>query len=663
MKGFSQTDDFCETLSSVNSIIQKYHYAPKAVDDSLSAYVFHNFLEKLDEDEMYFLKEDFEKLNSYFEYNLDDAILNNNCSFIDTFYTIYKIRLDETKKVLEEIDIQQLDFSGTDSLYFTKRGTGYRFAKTKEKKATYWSRKIRRDAIYKFLDLTDSTETFNTKINTVTKQVIDNEICIIEDKLKTDHNLKKTMQDAFLDTFCSYFDPHTNYFNPSDKSYFDESLHDDYNSIGLKFSKTDNGNIVVSEIQAGCTAWKENLVEIGDEILTITANNIPLEMNCISLETLYNFIYNPENKILHFRIKKKSSNTTTTINLKKEAIHIADNTVDSFILKGTNKVGYIKLPGFYTSEDFGMGCANDIAKELLRLNKEKVEALILDLRNNGGGSLKEATDLVGLFIDRGPVAIVNTRENNKEIVKDYNRGTVFSKPLIILVNENSASASEYVTASLQDHQRAIVVGTTTFGKASGQTIFTANPNNPNAGYVKVTFERLYRITGESWQKDGVVPDFSIPSLLESFSYRESHYENVLANDTIVKNTYFKIPVKRNLQRLIEQSKERLEISKNIQLIKKIDTDLHTYFDDTTTIPLSLKGVISRKEKFDAIWTQMDSVYTTDNSFKIDNTLANKEIISKNDEVNEINTKKREDLLKDYELSETYKIITDLLTNK
>ncbi|GLB52384.1 tail-specific protease [Neptunitalea chrysea] len=648
-------------MSSVNNIIQKNHYAPKAVNDSLSSYVFNSFIENLDEDEMYFIASDFDQLKKY-KYRLDDAILEEKCDFITHFFTIYKNSLLRTKAILTNITSDSLNFEKKDSLYYST-SSDFDFAENEKQLAKYWNRKIKKETIYRFLDMTDTGVSFNDKMPYFANQVIANELCIINDKIQKDSELLATLEDLFLNTFCLYFDPHTNYFNPSDKSYFDESLHDDYKSIGVYFSKTDEGLILVDEIQLGSTAWKDGIIDVGDQVLKVSSNGTNLNMSCISTETLYKFIYDPSNTNLEFRIKKKNSNTINTVSLEKENIRIQDNAVDSFILEGKRKIGYIKLPGFYTSDDFGMGCANDIAKELLRLNKVPIEGLILDLRDNGGGSLQEATDLVGLFIDRGPVAILNTNENDKKIVKDYNRGAVFNKPLIVLVNESSASASEYVTASLQDHKRALVVGSNTFGKASGQNIFIANNNNPKSGYVKVTIERLYRITGSSWQKDGVTPDFKIPNPLERFGFKERYYDNVLKNDSITRNIYFKIPPKKEISGILEKSNNRLDSSEDIKLVKEINEDLIHYFDNRTPLALNIKGIESRKKDFDIIWKKLDKLKHDQTIYAVNNTDTTNEILAKNKDVEAINKKKKDNVLKDYEILESYQIINDLITNE
>lgn len=656
-------DQFCHTFQKVSTVIQENHYAPKAIDDSLSAYVFKSFLDKLDNQELILLQQDFDSLQKH-QLQIDNYLQEGNCNFFDDFFKIYKKRLEENKIILSSIAIKDLDYSGKDTLKYYQKGekrADFQYAKNKEELQTHWSRKIRKETIDRFLNTADSTANFNDKKEAIATQIIANELCNIDDRLQSDAFLVKKMQDWFLNLFCSYFDPHTNYFNNSEKSFFDESLRDDYNSIGVFFNKNDDGTITVSAIEPGSTAWKQDLIHEGDEVLQITAQEQTLDMTCISLESLYSFIYKPEYHQITLQIRSNDRKKTSTVTLQKESIHVTENTVDSYILEGTEKIGYIKLPSFYTSEEFGMGCTNDIAKEILRLNKEGISALVLDLRNNGGGSLEEANDLVGLFIDRGPVAMINNHQNKREIYKDFNRGAAFTKPLAVMVNGNSASASEYVSAALQDHQRAVIIGSPTFGKASGQVILPVDTKLPEAGYVKVTVEKLYRITGKSWQKKGVIPDFPLPNPLKDFEKKEADYPNVLASDTIVKNIYFKLPEAENLATYTAKSEARIATSKQAKTITYIHTSLDAYADNRTPLPLTLNDVKQREAIYYEVLDSLQKLEALHTTFTVDNTRTAKEILATNEDQHQIDTNKKEQLQQDYQLAEAYLILADILT--
>ncbi len=660
----SAQEQFCSNFQKVNSTIQETHYAPKKVDDSLSNYVFKSYLNKLDSQELFLLQQDFDSLQKH-QLQIDNYLLAGDCTFFNDFFNIYKKRLEESKAMLAETDISKLDYSGKDTLKYYQKGEKrepFHYAKNKKQLADYWSRKIRKETIDRFLSTADSTVSFEEQKADIAQQIIANELCKISDKLQSDAGLSKKMQDWFLNLFCSYFDPHTNYFNNSEKSFFDESLRDDYKSIGVFFTKNDNGAITVSSIEPGSAAWKQDKIQEGDEVLQITAQEQTLDMNCISLESLYSFIYKPEHNQITLQIRSKDSKKVSTVTLQKESIHVTENTVDSYILEGTEKIGYIKLPSFYTSEEFGMGCTNDIAKEILRLNKEGISALILDLRNNGGGSLQEANDLVGLFIDRGPVAIINNQDNKRETYKDYNRGAVFTKPLALMVNSHSASASEYVSAALQDHQRAVIIGYPTFGKASGQVILPVDAQVPDAGYVKVTVEKLYRITGKSWQKTGVIPDFPLPNPLETFEEKEADYPNVLERDTIVKNIYFKLPKPKNLAPYKSKSEARISQSKEATAIASIHTSLDDYTNNRKPLAITVDDVEKREATFYQIIEALQGLKATHNTFTVNNTNTAKEILAKNEDQSHIDQNKKEQLHQDYQLVEAYLIVSDILTN-
>lgn len=653
---FSQESNFCENLISVNQLIQENHYAPKVVDDSLAVYVFYTYIDKLDEDQLIFTQTELDSLKKH-RLLIDNYILNKDCSFIAAFQKTYINSLNTSRDILNSMNIIDLDFSGRDTIYYTS--DKYTFAKNYNEKQKLWQQKIEREAIYHFLDKADSTSVFEKSVSDYAALAIKNELCKIDEKL-LDSNLNKNLEDTFLDVFCSYFDPHTNYFNNSDKSYFDESLRDDYLSLGIYFNKTDQGIITISDIKPGSAAWKEKTVAIGDEILNITANGQTINMDCISLENLYTFIYNPAFLTFDIEFRKKETNTIGQLTLTKQKIPVNENTITSYIITGSQKIGYIKLPSFYTSESFGGGCANDIARELLSLKPQGIEGLILDLRDNGGGSLQEATDLVGLFIDRGPVAIIKTSNNHKEVKKDYNRGVIFSKPMVVLVNESSASASEYVTAALQDHKRAYVVGYPTFGKGSGQSVFPVNQERPEDGFVKITIEKLYRITGGTWQKDGVIPDFPLPNVLKGFGYRENGFDNVLASDSVVKNIHFKLPKPTKNETLKKLSSARLESNEKTKLSETLNEDIQYYFDTHKTTPLTLTSIKERKDFFDTVWKKIENFNNNHTYYSIENTALDAKLYKTAKEAAVLDNEKKNKLAKDSELLESYFIMLDIL---
>ncbi len=250
-----------------------------------------------------------------------------------------------------------------------------------------------------------------------------------------------------------------------------------------------------------------------------------------------------------FKFLKKNGKTVE-VSLLKEIIENAENSIEGYILQGKHKIGYVYIPDFYTSDTDTLqsGCSVDLARALVELKAENIESLIVDLRDNTGGSVQEAADMCGLFIDYGTVAIYTAHYGKPTYLKDSNRGMAYSGPLIVLVNEYSASASEIFAAAMQDYNRALIVGTKTFGKGSAQVIraVTDNPENIDIvdilggipGYIKVTTDKMYRITGQTHQRNGIAPDVELPKIKTFFDYSEADYPHVLDNEPLEKKAYF-----------------------------------------------------------------------------------------------------------------------------
>ncbi len=273
---------------------------------------------------------------------------------------------------------------------------------------------------------------------------------------------------------------------------------------------------------------------------------------------------------------KSADGSTRQVKLQKQEAQNEENIVRGYLLKGSKKIGYISLPSFYTSWDdqSGSGCANDLSKEIIKLKREKIEGLILDLRYNGGGSVQEAVEIAGIFIEAGPMSIIRYTSGERATMKDPSRGSIYDGPLMVLINGQSASASELVAATLQDYKRAIIMGSPSFGKATMQvmlpldtTIITNrdidgkkyNPAKKYDDYVKVTMGKIYRVSGETNQLQGVTPDVQLPDAFASMSYTERSLDYALPADTIAQSVpYLPLTMVYANEKLMALQKEVLQ---------------------------------------------------------------------------------------------------------
>jgi carboxyl-terminal processing protease len=358
--------------------------------------------------------------------------------------------------------------------------------------------------------------------------------------------------------------------------------------------------------------------------------------------------------------------------LRKEKLESEGTVVQSFILQGGIKTGYIYLPDFYTRWDDeleGGRCANDVAKEIIKLKKEGVEGLILDLRFNGGGSLYEARAMAGIFIDEGPLAMVRGRDKKTVSLKDLHRGTVYDGPLVIMVNGGSASASEVLAASIQDYNRGLIVGSQTYGKATSQNILPLGglPSSAsskkigegNMGYVKVTTQRLYRLTGKSAQGRGVTPDVVIPDIFRVLDVSEREYPFVLQPDSIPTNIYYKplLPVKR--KELRARSQERLSKNSAFQELQKTITWLEGEMKKSAPEPLLWENYLAATAEASKHQINADLYFESQEKiYEVSAGPGKDERLTVDDYARQINERWMQILTGDLYLKETYQILRD-----
>ncbi|AXG72001.1 tail-specific protease [Kordia sp. SMS9] len=652
---FAQVDSsFCNKSRLILTMLDKNHYKPKTINNDFSSYVFDKLLERLDDRRLLYSQADIEVLAPLKD-QLDDYLRNGECDFISEFTVFYEKHLKEAKQTIETLEKTKLDFSGKDTVTYGSFKEKSRFSISPKTLQKRWSKKIRVDMIRDYLSLSNPSNFNKIKAQLKQKVIAENK-CFIVDKLQAVNGLQSYVETTFLDVVCTYFDPHSSFFDPTDNATFMNSISTETSSIGVWFSKNNDGKIVVSGLQTGSTAWKEKEISAGDLVLSLEANDTKLSTTCLSLISLYDFINDENNKTITINFLT-DKNLNKTVVLRKENLKIEENAVNSFILKGKKDIGYISLPSFYTNADYGFGSANDIAKELFKLNAVDIDGLILDLRGNGGGSMKQAIDLSGMFIDKGPLGIYRDQQNEKRIVKDLNRGTLFTKPLVILINNESASASEFIAAALRDHNRAILVGSRTYGKGTIQQIM---PLQSEEGFLRITIEKMYGFKGNSHQAVGIRPDIEFPNLLTGIEDGENGNANVIVSDTIQKNVYFKIPEAATYDNLRTKSMARIKQNKAAATIKEINTNLKNYLHSERVLLLSVEGIQEDMDRFNAIFEKSDDIEMTHETFEVVNLEDYKEILAYNKNKAKENSYAIKSIQTDHEIEETYRILSDYI---
>ena len=663
----AQSDSiFCKQLVAVKQLVKNNHYQPKVINDSLSKGVFNLFLKGLDPDKDYFLKTDIDQFKSD-QLQFDNYLLSDNCDFLDTYKTVLLQRINNTKTILEQLNTTVPDYSGgltlqySPSKFITYPKDYQGLQKMLEKLVAY-------KVIANLLDSNDAIEVIKSNFSTLEVNarldVIKNQLCKIEQFTNTSGGIDRYVKDAFINAYLEYHDPHSVFFNPTEKLIYETSLSSNQLSFGITTEKNKEGQIFIAEITPGSAAFNNGNFETDDIIMSLTANGVTLNTFCISNHEIEAFSNKEDHKTVSFLVKKKNG-TEQTITITKTKIKVEDNAIKGYLLGENQDLGYIKIPSFYTNEESlnGRGISSDFAKELYKLQKQHIDALLIDLRFNGGGSMQEAMELVSMFIDQGPITIIETNLKETYTIRDSKRGTFFNKPVVVLVNSYSASASEFFASAMQDYNRALIVGSTTHGKSSAQSILALDDTG-NLGFCKITVEKFYRITGQSHQAIGVIPDIKLPSIYDNLDSGEGYLDYALTKDTVTPQMGFRPFKTVDYASIFSNNKQRLANNINFKDIAKNNLKLRaSIFEKGEKYQLTLEGIKKTRETKSDLYFQIFTEQDNLPLIKVSNTKATQKLLDINKEDQTLNADIITQLSKDIYIAESYTILKDLLNLK
>lgn len=661
----SQTQpDFCEQLTTLHKMVETSHYKPKPLNDSLSKGVYDLFINSLDDNKTIFTDSDVALFKAD-EFQIDNYIQAKDCSFIDKYSSTLRNRLETSKIIIESLKNEAFDYSGTDTLYFYSKKKAKFFIDDADARS-YWNKRLRYLIISEAIDKDTIWNSLEKNFKTLEKElkpkIIQNQLCLIDEMLQKNGNLDVMVQELFLNAFTSYQDPNSSFFNDVDKTLFEASVSNSQLTFGITTTKNKDGDIVIAHISPGSPASLNGNFEDNDIIKSLTAKKQVLETYCVSNDDITAFISDEKNNTIIFKLKKQNG-SIQDIELTKSVLKVEENMTTGYVLQHTGNVGYIKIPGFYTDLESpnGLGLANDVAKELYKFEKEDIKGLILDLRFNGGGSMKEAADLSGMFINRGPLAILKYSNGETFTIKDMNRGSLFQKPMVILIDEFSASASEFFAAAMQDYNRAVIVGSSSHGKSSAQIILPLDEEG-SLGFTKLTTEAFYRVTGKSHQSIGVSPDIVLPSFYDNFKTSELYNQNALLNDSIAVNLKHLPSQPLPISELQSLSKKRVENHTGFEAFKKINTTiLDAYINPNFQYALTLKNVFDYFENYNVVWKEFaDTLSAIQPKITVKNNSATEELLQYNEKDQTINAEVLKDISTDVYIEEAYLILNDLI---
>jgi len=584
-------------LAILKHVLTQGHYHPQEINDAFSEKVFDNFLDKLDHTKRYFLQSDIDEFLKY-RTKIDDQIKKEDLSFFFLVYNRLMLRTEESKKYYTAILANPFNFNKEETLNIDYENASY--AKNKNELITVWRKQLKfntlthlhsKSSLEKIKKEEDSTyvkKPFNTLVKEASERTLNNMNEYFE---RFDELTYSDWFTTYINCISEEFDPHTTYLSPSFKKRFDISMAGKLEGIGARLQKKNNFTKVV-ELISGGPAWRGGELEVEDIILKVAqGNEDPINIVGMRLDNAIEYIKGKKGTVVKLTLKK-TDGTIKVISIVRDIVELEETFIKSSVVKIDNRTfGVIHLPKFYIDFDKKnyRNSATDMAKEIERLKKENVEGLILDLRNNGGGSLKTAIEISGLFIEKGPIVQVKFRGRNAIIKKDKNPKIQWEKPLVILVNELSASASEIFAAAMQDYGRAVIIGgKQTYGKGTVQSVLDLNKYhnlNDDLGALKITIQKFYRINGGSTQLEGVHSDIMLPSRFSYMNIGERDLDNPLKFDKVPQANYTPWNNYQNFNQVITNSKKRIAVNSNFKLIdahakwlKKVQEDTLVYLN-------------------------------------------------------------------------------------
>ena len=569
-------------LQLVSYILDEGHYVEKELDDDFSSKAFYTYIDMIDPYKRYLYKSDIEKFKEY-EYLLDDHFKNADLTFFNLTHETLIKRIDESKEIYTDIFNSPFNYKIDEVLVVND---SIEFVEDLSEMKDRWRKTFKYYTLNNLNDLLSE----NDSIKALLKNNKDFDTTIEPFKEKSRNSSLEFCNDVYqyysdrsrqewfsiyVNSLVYQFDPHTSYFNPDDKDDFDVDMSGNYAGIGARLQQKMD-KISVVELISGGPAWRQNKLEVGDVLLKVrqTDEENPVSIVGMRIKDAVKLIKGPIESSVILTIKKVDGQITE-LKIPRDIVQLEETYAKSSIVERFNsKYGLINLPKFYFDfEDYSeRNAASDIKKEIIRLKDEGIEGLILDLRNNGGGGLKPAVDMAGLFIEDGPIVQVQSFEKRKEILKDRDRSIVWDGPLVILVNELSASSSEILAAAMQDYKRAIIIGSTqTYGKGTVQNVLDLNRmikanTNGDMGAFKFTIQKYYRINGGSVQLEGVKSDVVIPNRYSYIDFGEKEQDNPLEWDKITAVEYTPWSSNFDYSSAIEKSKLRIKSNEYLKLI-------------------------------------------------------------------------------------------------
>ena len=514
-------------LKAVLTMMQQVHFKNPPLDDNFSHRLYDTYMDRLDGMKRFLIMEDLDLLDDYQD-SLDDLIRTDDLKFFEISYKLINNSIEKTRKWYPELLSQPFDFTIKDSI--ETDGEKRSFAKDDAELKEFWRSYLKYETLTRLSDKIKEQETATEVPEGGKKSIAELEADARKDVLEVFDKWYEQMDkvrrsdrfEMYVNSITNVYDPHSDYFNPKEKEDFDISMSGRLEGIGARLQMDGDFTKVVAVIPGG-PAWKQKELEVDDKIFKVQqeTETEPVDVTGWLVDEVVTLVRGPKGTKVTLTVRKTDGSVREITILRDEVI-LDEGFAKSAILElegAVGNVGYITLPKFYA--DFenpnGRSCAEDVEIEVKKLMQANVKGIILDLRNNSGGSLNDVVQMTGLFIEDGPIVQVKGRDAAPYVLKDKDEKVVYTGPLVVMVNTQSASASEILAAAIQDYGRGVIVGSrSTFGKGTVQRFFDLDKTISGfdefkpLGDVKITLQKFYRVNGGSTQLKGVTPDINLP---------------------------------------------------------------------------------------------------------------------------------------------------------
>lgn len=665
-------------LKAVLAMLNQYHFKNPPLDDAFSHRLYDTYMDRLDGMKRFLIMDDLDLLDDYQD-SLDDFIKETDLKFFEISYKLINNSIEKTRKWYPELLSQPFDFTIQDSI--ETDGEKRAFAKNDAELKEFWRSYLKYEVLTELADKIKAQDEATEIPEGGKKSIAELEADARKDVKENFDVLYERMDkvrrsdrfEMYINTITNVFDPHSDYFNPKEKEDFDINMSGRLEGIGARLQMDGDFTKVIAIIPGG-PAWKQKELEVDDKIFKVQQETEaePVDVTGWLVDEVVTLVRGPKGTKVTLTVRKADGSVREITILRDEVI-LDEGFAKSAILElegAVGNVGYITLPKFYA--DFenpnGRSCAEDVEIEVKKLMQADVKGIILDLRNNSGGSLNDVVQMSGLFIENGPIVQVKGRTAEPYELKDKDEKVVYSGPLIVMVNTQSASASEILAAAMQDYGRAVIVGShSTFGKGTVQRFFdldkavSGNDDFKPLGDVKITLQKFYRVNGGSTQLKGVTPDINLPDNQQFIDSGEREMEYPMEWSEIAPVPYSQDIVKltklddirKKSEARIKSSEQFTKVLANAQRIKEIREE--------SVVPLQLDQYraldIAREEEskeFKKSFGKIDKLKTQNLAIDLQSIQSDSSKVGRNEAW-------MESMGKDIYIEETLLIMKDLMT--